>query len=76
MFTDPNVGALVSNYRDITERKKAEMELRRYAQNNATMTQLSRQVLDQVEPGPGIRIYAPGRTKNDALRCFCDRLTG
>jgi PAS domain S-box-containing protein len=48
MFADPNVGALVSNYRDITERKNAEIELKRYAQNNATMTELSHQILTRL----------------------------
>jgi hypothetical protein len=38
----------VSNYRDITERKAAELELKRYAENNATMYQLSQQILTRL----------------------------
>ena len=48
MFGDPNVNALVSNYRDITERKQAELELKRYAENNAIMYQLSQQILKRM----------------------------
>ncbi len=45
MLADPNISALVGNYRDITELKRTETELSRQAQNNATMYQLSLQML-------------------------------
>jgi PAS domain S-box-containing protein/putative nucleotidyltransferase with HDIG domain len=45
MLADPNVHAVVSNYRDITERKQTEMEIQRYAENTTTMYQLSQQIL-------------------------------
>jgi PAS domain S-box-containing protein len=45
MLADPTVQAVVSNYRDITERKRTETELKRYAENTTTMYQLSQQIL-------------------------------